>query len=340
MILRKFIYFLSFTVLLIFLAIFSTYKDDSSNLFAERGDVFLKNLTAEINNINKISILGRELDMELVKYKNKFIDPSGYPFKEGVWESFITSLSLLRIEEKKTNDPDRLKELNLISIDKFDKNDDVNDPATKIVFYNKNNNVFKSILLGKIDRTVGGISGGQFGRFEDNFQSYLLKGALRMPSGKSDWFQSLLFQTQKDDLVSVKLINERTVFEVENKEKKLKLKNNPDLNIDDEKLTQISEIIESFYFYDVRKDNPNIEKKGPKLVFNLKEGFSINIKFVEKKKNSDEAWVLLSSVSKNKKSDDKSKEINKKTTGFQFLANINTSEVLNWRIKNLIKKKN
>jgi hypothetical protein len=161
-----------------------------------------------------------------------------------------------------------------------------------------------------------------------------------MPSGKSDWFQSLLFQTQKDDLVSVKLINERTVFEVENKEKKLKLKNNPDLNIDDEKLTQISEIIESFYFYDVRKDNPNIEKKGPKLVFNLKEGFSINIKFVEKKKNSDEAWVLLSSVSKNKKSDDKSKEINKKTTGFQFLANINTSEVLNWRIKNLIKKKN
>ena len=40
MILRKFIYFLSFTVLLVFLAIFSTYKDDSSNLFAERGDVF------------------------------------------------------------------------------------------------------------------------------------------------------------------------------------------------------------------------------------------------------------------------------------------------------------
>ena len=42
MILRKFIYFLSLTVLLVFLHIFSTYKDDSSNLFAERGDVFLK----------------------------------------------------------------------------------------------------------------------------------------------------------------------------------------------------------------------------------------------------------------------------------------------------------
>ena len=115
--------------------------------------------------------------MELIKYKNKFIDPSGYPFKEGVWESFITSLSLLRIEEKKTNDPDRLKELNLISIDKFDKNDDVNDPATKIVFYNKNNNVFKSILLGKIDRTVGGIMVVNLDDLKTIFKSYLLKGA-------------------------------------------------------------------------------------------------------------------------------------------------------------------
>ena len=193
--------------------------------------------------------------------------------KKVVWESFITSLSLLRIEEKKTNDPDRLKELNLISIDKFDKNDDVNDPATKIVFYNKNNNVFKSILLGKIDRTVGGISGGQFGRFEDNFQSYLLKGALRMPSGKSDWFQSLLFQTQKDDLVSVKLINERTVFEVENKEKKLKLKNNPDLNIDDENSLRYLKLLKVFYFYDVRKDNPNIEKKKKKKKKRTKTSF-------------------------------------------------------------------
>ena len=337
MTLKKFLYYLSFTILIVLFAILSTYKDDKSRLFAERGDVFLKNLTSEINNISKISISGRDLKMILIKKKNKFIDPSGYPFKEGVWESFITSLSLLRIEEKKTNKPERLKELNLISIEKFDKNDEINDPATKVVFYDSNNKIFKSILLGKIDSSVGGISGGQFARFEDKNQSYLLKGALRMPSGKSDWFQSLLFQTQKDDLVSIKLINEKTIFEIEKKEKKLKLKNNPNLKIDAEKLSQTAEIVESFYFYDVRKDNTTKDTKKPKLIFNFKEGLTITIDLIEKKNDSEEAWIKIKANSSDKKTKKISSEINNKSSGFQFLANINTSEVLNWRLKNLIK---
>ena len=134
MTLKRFLYFLGFTILIVSFAIISAYKDDKSRLFAERGNPFLQNLASEINNISKISITGRDLNMLLIKNKNKFIDPSGYPFKDGVWESFITSLSLLRIEEKKTNNPERLRELNLISVENFDENDDLNDPATKVVF--------------------------------------------------------------------------------------------------------------------------------------------------------------------------------------------------------------
>ncbi len=337
MTLNKFLYFLSFTILVVSFAILSTYKDDQSKLFSERGDIFLKNLTSDINKISKISISGRDLNMMLIKNKNKFIDPSGYPIKEGVWESFITSLSLLRIEEKKTNDPTRFKELNLISVENFDENDDINDPAIKIVFYKNNDKIVQSVLLGKIDRSVGGISGGQFARYDNNDQSYLLKGALRMPSGKSDWFQSLLFQTKKNDLISVKLIDQKTVFEIENIDKKLKLKDIIDLKIDEEKLSQISEIIESFYFYDVRKDKVISDKQTPHLNFSLKNGLEIDIKFIENKKNSNEAWVTINSTTSNEKSNTISNEINKKTSGYQFLANINTSEVLNWKLKNLIK---
>ena len=337
MTLKKFLYFLGFTILIVSFAIISAYKDDKSRLFAERGNPFLQNLASEINNISKISITGRDLNMVLIKNKNKFIDPSGYPFKDGVWESFITSLSLLRIEEKKTNNPERLKELNLISVENFDENDDINDPATKVVFYDKNDKVFKSILLGRIDRSVGGVSGGQFARFENSNQSYLLKGALRMPSGKSDWFQSLLFQTQKNDLVSVELFNLNKIFEIEKINNALKLKTNLDLTVDEEKLSQISEIIESFYFYDVRKNTSIKNKKNPKLIFNLKDELKINIQFVENNKNSREAWVVIDSESNSEKSKNISMEINKKTNGYQFLANINTSDVLNWKLKNLIK---
>ena len=90
------------------------------------------------------------------------------------------------------------------------------------------------------------MSGGQFARFENSNQSYLLKGALRMPSGKSDWFQSLLFQTQKNDLVSVELFNLNKIFEIEKIDNALKLKTDLDLTVDEEKLSQVSEIIESF----------------------------------------------------------------------------------------------
>ena len=334
---NKFLYFLGFTILIVITAFFSTIKDKDSNLFSERGKVFLENLTNEINSLHKISITGRDLNMTLIKENNKFVDPSGYPFKEGVWESFITSLSLLRIEEKKTNIPERLKELNLISIENFNEKDDINDPATKITFFKDNSKIYKSILLGKIDSSVGGISGGQFARLQNENQSYLLKGALRMPSGKSDWFQSLLFTTQKDDLVSVKLINEKTIFEVENKKNKLSLKNNPDLSIDNEKLSQIAEIVQSFYFYDVRKEENNNRNK-PHLIFNFKDGLMIQISFVQLKNKSEEAWVKIKAMFSNKKMKEKSDEINKKVFGYEFLANINTSEVLKWKIKNLIKK--
>ena len=46
---------------------------------------------------------------------------------------------------------------------------------------------------------------------------------------------------------------------------------------------------------------------------------------------------MIDAESDSEKSKKISMEINKKTNGYQFLANINTSDVLNWKLKNLIK---
>ena len=102
------------TAIFLGLASYSVLKNKDSNLFSERGNTFIENLPSKLNEIQKIKITGRDLDMELIKKNNSFIETSGYPFKAGVWESFITSLSLLRIEEKKTNNPER--HLSLIHI--------------------------------------------------------------------------------------------------------------------------------------------------------------------------------------------------------------------------------
>ena len=334
----------NFTKLLIVTAIFfglasySVLKNKDSNLFSERGNTFIKNLPTKLNEIQKIKITGRDLDMELINKNNSFSETSGYPFKVNVWESFITSLSLLRIEEKKTNNPERHNELNLVAIDKFKENDSENEPATKITFFAKDQKVFKSILLGKIDNTVGGISGGQFARYDKDNQAYLLKGALRMPSGKSDWFNSLLLKLDQDKLSSISVKRKKIIFEIESKDKKLSLKNNPNLKIDEEKLKQVAEVIDAFYFYDVRKIN-KIKKNNKNIIsYEFKDGLILELKFIEKSKDSKESWIEISAQSNNPKTISEAKDLNKKTKGYQFLANINTSVIFNWNIKDLIKK--
>ncbi len=326
------------TAIFLGLASYSVLKSKDSNLFSERGNTFIENLPSKLNDIQKIKITGRDLDMELINRNNSFIETSGYPFKAGVWESFITSLSLLRIEEKKTNNPERHNELNLVAIDKFKENDDNNEPATKITFLTKGQKVFKSILLGKIDNTVGGISGGQFARYDKDDQAYLLKGALRMPSGKSDWFNSLLLKLDQDKLSSISVKRKKIIFEIESKDKKLSLKNNPDLKIDEEKLKQVAEVIDAFYFYDVRKVN-KIKNNSNKIIsYKFKDGLILELKFIEKSKDSKESWIEISTQSNNPKTINEAQDLNKKTKGYQFLANINTSVIFNWNIKDLIKK--
>ena len=326
------------TAIFLGLASYSVLKNKDSNLFSERGNTFIENLPSKLNDIQKIKITGRDLDMELINKNNSFIETSGYPFKAGVWESFITSLSLLRIEEKKTNNPERHNELNLVAIDKFKENDDDNEPATKITFFTKDQKVFKSILLGKIDNTVGGISGGQFARYDKDNQAYLLKGALRMPSGKSDWFNSLLLKLDQEKLSSISVKRKKIIFEIESKDKKLSLKNNPDLKIDEEKLKQVAEVIDAFYFYDVRKVNKIKNNNNNIISYKFKDGLILELKFIEKSKDSKESWIEISAQSNNPKTINEAKDLNKKTKGYQFLANINTSVIFNWNIKDLIKK--
>ena len=76
-----------------------------------------------------------------------------------------------------------------------------------------------------------------------------------MPSGKSDWFNSLLLKLDQEKLSSISVKRKKIIFEIESKDRKLSLKNNPDLKIDEEKLKQVAEVIDAFYFYDVRKVN-------------------------------------------------------------------------------------
>ena len=333
---KQFVNIIIVSVLLIIAAVFSVNLNSNNYNFKNRDEVFLKKFTKNINNITTISIESFDNTIDLVKNNNTYISESGYPLKKGLWENLVTSLSLLRIEEKKTNDPTRHADLNLISPELNKSEDESEWYATKITLKNKDGSTFSSILFGKTDPSVGGLSGGQFARIDQNNQSYLLKGAIRMPTSKSDWFESLLFTIKDEDFKNAILYNKDKIFEVNNVKDNLKLTFPKTINfeLDESKLSDVRNVITSFYFYDVKKSSSEYSKDLPTLSYETKDGLKISISSVEPKADG-ESWVIVNVESKSAVSEKLAQEIKGKTLGFEFLANINTSDILRWNIQDL-----
>ena len=233
------------TAALVVLAIISINLNTSNYGFENRGKLFLDNFTKNVNEITTISIRSFENNINLVKQNNSYISESGYPLKKGLWENLITSLSLLRIEELKTSDPSRHSQLNLLLPEQNKSKDEDEGYGTKITLKKEDGTIYSSILFGMVDRSVGGISGGQFARFPNDDQTYLLKGAIRMPTTKSDWFESLLLSIKKNDVQKVSLNNKNGIIEILSKDDKLNLTipENVKFDIDDTQLSDARDII-------------------------------------------------------------------------------------------------
>jgi hypothetical protein len=333
---KKFISLIVISILLAISAAVSINMNTQNYNFQNRGEVFLKGFTQNINNINRISIESFDNTIDLVKKDNSYISESGYPLKKGMWENLITSLSLLRIEEKKTEDPERHDDLNLKSPELNQSEDESEGYATKITLKKNDGTVYSSILFGKTDPSVGGLSGGQFARMNGINQSYLLKGAIRMPGSKSDWFESLLFTIKNENFQKASLKKNDKVFEITTIKNSLKITYPQilDFNADEEKLNDVRDVIESFYFYDVKKSLNSYPDNLPTLSYETNDGLILSISSVNPEAKG-ESWVIITAASNKPKSKDLADEIRDKTLGFEFLANINTSNILRWEAKDL-----
>ena len=73
------------------------------------------------------------------------------------------------------------------------------------------------------------------------------------------------------------------------------------------------------------------------MSFEVKDGLVITISSINPDE-SGESWVLINAMSNDSKSEKLANEINQKTRGYEFLANIITSDILRWKLKDLEKK--
>ena len=93
-------------------------------------------------------------------------------------------------------------------------------------------------------------------------------------------------------------------------------------------------MINSFYFYDVRKSTKNHSGNLPTITYETKSGLILSISSVSTKKDG-ESWIIIKTNYKNPEAKKIAQTIKDKTSGFEFLANINTSDILRWNIQNL-----
>ena len=140
----------------------------------------------------------------------------------------------------------------------------------------------------------------------------------------------------KDDVQKVSLNNKNGIIEILSKDDKLNLTipENVKFDIDDTQLSDARDIINSFYFYDVKKALKKYSENLPTLSFEIKDGLVITISSINPIE-SGESWVLIDAISNDSKSEKLANEINQKTKGYEFLANIITSDILRWKLQDL-----
>ena len=99
----------------------------------------------------------------------------------------------------------------------------------------------------------------------------------------------------------------------------------------------VRETLNGFYFYDVRKSKTKDINNLPTLSFETKNGLILSLSSVRQDKEG-ESWIIITAKAKKIEAKKIAEEITNKTIGYEFLANINTSDILRWNIQNLAEK--
>ena len=73
------------------------------------------------------------------------------------------------------------------------------------------------------------------------------------------------------------------------------------------------------------------------MSYEVKDGLVITISSTNPEEGG-ESWVIINAKSNDKKSEKLAQEITEKTKGYEFLANIITSDILRWKVQDLALK--
>ena len=244
-----------------------------------------------------------------------------YPVRLEPIRTIITGLATLTYEETKTSDPERYNDLEL------------DDPSEKVgagrqVTLNADGDPVASLIVGDLDLTVGGRRGGMFARLPNDPQTWLLRGAVDLPSSRGDLFDAQLLGWNSNDIAAMTVSTTQPSATLSFTSTEAGAPLNPvDLpanqQTDNEKVLALGALVNNLRFGDVRKATAGTAIDGT-VSYETRNGVRLTIdrlSLADGESAESERWVRLS-VSAAEQADETGRQqvaqLASKVDGYEF----------------------
>lgn len=298
-----------------------------------RGTAIAPNLINQAQGVTRIEVDAGDGPMVFERKDGAFRDTSGYPAKPAVIRDLVAGLALMTIEERKTDEVDRLDDLDLAK-------PGLPGGGDGVVLKTSSGSIVADVVLGARDSTLGGTRGGQYVRRGGTNQAYLARGSVTPPVSRVEWLETKLADLKPSELVGITAqMSDATRFDTIREADGLKLVNVPaGRTAATDELGKLERLVGPLRFTDVRPaENADIAPQGPTLKATTRDGLTLTVQQlqpVSRKPVTDTVWVRVTAsaaaqanagADQTKASDARRKRvearvaaINARTTGYEF----------------------
>jgi Domain of unknown function (DUF4340) len=293
------------------------------------GENVVPSLLAKANDISNLSIRDGADTFVIERRDNRFVaSDSGYPVKTDAVGDVIASTAGLTFQEARTSDPARYGDLSLADPGAKD--------AGKEITFRTAGGELASLLVGNSDTTVGGPSGGVFIRLKGQPQTFLVRGSVRLPDGRSSWFVPMSFDVKLSEIKKVELTGGGrdgiTLLPNTEARGQFVLADVPEKRSPDNlKASLLANSVANFRFQDVRKaTTPAADAR--RMVVEAGEGLQIVFTALGE---LTEGWVHITAEATNDAAKDKAKLITSKVEAYDFRLPSSEADRLGWTMADL-----
>ncbi|MDR3494979.1 MAG: DUF4340 domain-containing protein [Ancalomicrobiaceae bacterium] len=318
------------TVVAVVAAVGVSVSDHAEGILADSGRTLFPDLKTDLGSIDHVVVTRGKGVTTVTRSGEHFVDASGYPVKPKAIADLVASLGTLVIDEKKTAEPVRYPELDLA------------DPTAKSgaavrVELKAGDRTVAGLYAGKQDDTVGSASGGQYVRRLDGPASYLVRGTVKLPNTRADWFETRLLGIDAKTLAAA-TFTPRTgeAVDLVKAGDGLALATTPDgRKPDTTKLDRLAHVASALDFEDVRAGKGAAPPGG--AAFRLTTGAGLVVTIAEDGPSADR-WVRISAEAAKDTAHADADAINAKAKGFAFRLSSHDAEPFAWKAEDLLAK--